>query len=157
MDKIIIRKATSKDLADIQRPNFDLFKKEYNEFDKSLDMEWTYSKEGKKFYSDRIKNENSLVKVVERDGKIIGYFCGSLVGGFYRRGIHAEMEDALVEEKFRSKGIGGKLMKDFLDWCKKQKVNYISAVATAQNEKAIKLYRKLGFKDYTLTLEKKIK
>ena len=39
---ILIRKADSKDLEDILRLNYDLFKKEYKEYDNSLNLEWTY-------------------------------------------------------------------------------------------------------------------
>ncbi len=50
MDNFLIRKANLKDLKEILRLNFDLFKKEYREFDKSLDLKWTYSREGKEVF-----------------------------------------------------------------------------------------------------------
>lgn len=136
--------------------NFELFKKEYKEIDKSLDLNWTYGK-GKKYFSDRIKSKNSLVEVAEYENKIIGYSCGSLVGSFIRKGIHAEMEDSIIEKDFRRMGIGSVFVKNFLKWCKTKKVNFISVVITAQNEPSINFVKKLGFKEYTVIMEKKLR
>jgi len=58
-----------------------------------------------------------------------------------------------TKKKFRGKGLGSKLTKDFIDWCKKNKVNYISVTASNQNKSALNFYRNSGFKDYELTLE----
>ena len=49
----IIRKADIKDLKDILKLNFELFKKEYQEFDKSLNLNWPY-REGKNYFRNRI-------------------------------------------------------------------------------------------------------
>ena len=48
-----LRKAKLDDLDDILALNFKLFKKEYKEYDKRLDINWTYGI-GKKFFRDRI-------------------------------------------------------------------------------------------------------
>jgi len=45
----MIRKATIDDLKDILKLNFELFKYEFKNFDKSLKMDWTYS-EGEKYF-----------------------------------------------------------------------------------------------------------
>lgn len=41
-NNFIIRKAKICDLKEILRLNFDLFEKEYEEYDKSLNLKWTY-------------------------------------------------------------------------------------------------------------------
>jgi ribosomal protein S18 acetylase RimI-like enzyme len=41
----------------------------------------------------------------------------------------------------------------FVDWCKSKNVGKLRVEASAQNEWAIKFYRKNNFKDYTLVLE----
>ncbi len=153
------RKATIKDLDDILRLNFDLFKKEYKEFDKSLDMNWTYSKEGKEYFKDRITRKGGFVEILEYNGKTIGYLAGGLVEKMDYRidAKYAEAENMLIEKKYRGQGLGFKLMKNFINWCKENKVNYISLTASADNKYAIEFYRSMGFKDYNLTLEKKLK
>jgi len=154
-----IRKATIKDLNDVLRLNFDLFKKEYKEFDKSLDMNNTYSKEGKKYFRDRIIKKDGFVEVLEYKGKIIGYLVGGLSKKVdYRiKAKYAEAENMLIEKEYRGQGLGAKLMKGFISWCKENKVDYISLTASAGNKYAIEFYRSMGFKDYNLTLERKLK
>lgn len=58
-----------------------------------------------------------------------------------------------VEEGFRNHEIGSKLVKSFLKWAKKKGVENVRVGALAQNSKALQFYRKLGFKDYEVTLE----
>lgn len=153
-NNIIIRKAGVNDLEDILRLNMELFRKEYDEFDKSLNLEWPYN-EGKKYFEERIASEDSFVEIAETDGKVIGYLCGGVVKRlFYRKKAkYAELENMLVEENFRGKGIGTKLIKDFINWCKREKIDCISLATSAENNQAINCYRKNGFKDKDLILE----
>lgn len=155
---IKIRKANIEDLQDILRLNFDLFKKEYKEYDKSLNLKWTYT-DGKKYFSDRILKKDGFVEVAEFESRIIGYVCGGISERkFYRKKTkYAELENMIIENEFRGKGIGDKLAQDFIDWCKKCNIGYIAVTASMLNEQGIYFYRKLGFKDYNLTLEMEIK
>lgn len=156
-NNFIIRKARIGDLKDILGLNFNLFKKEYKEYDKSLDLSWTYGL-GKKYFKDRIVKRDGFAEVIEIDGKIIGYLCGGIVKGlFYRRKAkYAELENMFIDKKYRGKGLGKKLARDFINWCKRNRVDYISLTAFAKNVQALGLYRKLGFKDYNLSLEIKL-
>lgn len=154
---IKIRKADIKDLKDILRLNFNLFKKEYKQYDRSLNLKWTYNN-GKRYFSDRILNKDGFVEVVEVKDKIVGYLCGEISERkFYRKKAkYAELENMLVESNFRGRGIGAKLTENFICWCRKHNVSYIAVTASAYNKQGINFYRKLGFKDYNLTLEKKV-
>ena len=154
----LIRKAKTKDLKDILRLNFELFKKEHREFDKSLNLNWTY-KEGKKYFKDRIIKKDGFVEVAEYKGIIIGYLCGGITKGlFYRKKAkYAELGDMLIENKLRGKGLGTKLTNNFINWCKNNKVDYLSATASIKNKSTINFYKKLKFKEYNLTLENKLK
>lgn len=155
---ILIRKADIGDLEDILGLNSDLFKKEYKEFDKSLNLKWTYG-EGKKYFEDRIVKKDGFVEVAEVKSKIIAYVCGGISerNSYRKRAKYAELESMLVEENLRGSGIGTKLTKDFINWCKENEVENIAVTASAQNNQGVDFYRKLGFKDYSLTLEMIIK
>lgn len=153
--KLVIRKATINDLHKVQALNLELFKKEHKEYDPLLNLEWTLGKEGTKYYKDRIKKDDGCVLVAEVDGEIIGYLCGGMVKveAYRKMPLVAELENTLVLEKFRSKGIGQKLFNGFLEWCTNMHVGKIRVEASAQNERAIKFYRKNSFIDYMLVLE----
>jgi ribosomal protein S18 acetylase RimI-like enzyme len=62
----------------------------------------------------------------------------------------------LVEKRYRRQGIGKSLVLGFLSWCREKKVEYVSVTASAQNQLGINFYRRLGFRDYELTLERKL-
>ena len=59
-----------------------------------------------------------------------------------------------VKEKYRAYGIGSKLMNAFVEWCKTQNAKRIMVTASSKNERTIKFYNKMGFKDINLTLIK---
>lgn len=154
----LIRRAKIGDLRDILRLNHELFKEEYRKFDKTLDLGWTYSKDGVKFFKNSILKRDRYAEVIENKGKIMGY----LNGGFAKRvpwrkeAQYAYLGSIFIYKKFRNKGLGGKLIKNFIIWCKKNRVSYLSVSASAQNDQGITFYRKSGFKDYDLVLQKKI-
>lgn len=162
MNEIEIREAKIKDLDSILKLNKKLFIKEYNEFDNSLNLDWTYSKRGREYFSERIEYDNGKVLVVEKENTVIGYLCGGIQEQeeekeFYRKdGAYAELENMFVEEKFRNLGTGGKVVRLFIEWCKEKKVNHINVTASFQNKKALNFYRKYGFNDYDTKLDLKL-
>jgi len=156
-DNFTIRKATIKDLKDILSLHLKLFKNEYQEFDKSLNMNWTYG-EGKKCFKDRIIKKSGFVEVVENKRKIVGYLCGGIKKrlSYRKKAKYTELENMFIIKKFRGKGLGTALVTDFINWCKKNKVDYISIAASAQNNLGIRFYKKAGFEEYDLILEMKL-
>lgn len=61
---VLIRKATIDDLEAILKLNKALFDYE-TAFNKEYNLGWTYSEKGKKYFSDRIKHDLSIVLVAE--------------------------------------------------------------------------------------------
>lgn len=153
--KVTIKNATLDDLQKVQELNFRLFQKEYKEYDPQLNLKWTFGKEGTKYYMDRILRDDSCVLIAIVENEIVGYLCGGIkkAEAYRNLPILAELENTLVLEDFRSKGIGKQLFDEFVKWCKNKKVGKVKVEASAQNEKAIKFYRTNNFKDYTLVLE----
>jgi GNAT superfamily N-acetyltransferase len=153
-----IRPATIKDLKAIQELNLLLFKKEHREYDKLLDLNWTFGEVGTKYFKELIEEEDSCVFVAEDDGKIIGYLAGSETEAEDYRKLPkvAELDNMLVLKENRGSGIGRKLYDAFIEWCKSRDVKIVRIQATAQNKDAIEYYHKMGLKDYTLILEGKI-
>ena len=152
---LLTRKASIKDLEDILRLNFALFKEEYKKYDKSLNLKWTYA-EGKKYFKKRIASKNGFVGIAEIKGEIAGYLCGGISKGkiYRKKAKYAELENMVINGKLRGRGIGTMLVNDFLKWCKENRVGYISVTASVKNKQAADFYRKFGFKDYNLTLER---
>ncbi len=152
---VIIRNATLNDLQKVQELNLKLFEKEHKEYDSLLNMDWTFGGAGTKYYQDRISEDDGCVLVAIIDDRIVGYLCGGLTEAekYRHLPIVAELENTFVLDEFRSKWIGKQLYTTFVDWCKSKNVGKLRVEASAQNEWAIKFYRKNNFKDYTLVLE----
>ncbi len=151
-----IEEAKIEDLDAITALNHKLCIKENREFDATIDPDYPTSQRGKEGFKEEIENLDSLTLVAKAGDKVIGY----LMGG------HAEVEDyrtvkniyeigsMWVDDKYRGKGIGTKLMDRFEDWARERGATRLKVIASAQNEGAINLYRKRGFENYDLVLEK---
>lgn len=152
--EIKIRKACINDIEDILRLNLFLFEKEIKEYDKSLNLNWNRL-QGKDYFKDKVIQKEAFLVVAEASGEIIGYLCGGISEkiSYRKAGEYAELENMAVNDKFQRNGIGTRLVEEFLKWCKRNRIDYISVTASAKNIQAINFYRKMGFKDYNLTLE----
>lgn len=154
--EIKIQLATIKNLRDIQNLNHQLCIKENKEFDATINKDYPLEQSGEKYFKERIKNGCALVAIT--DGKVGGYLVGAIIEHEDYRNISklAEAENMFVLEEYRSSGIGKKLFNEFIKWCKSKGAKRIRAVASVQNTKAIEFYKREGFKEYNLTLEKEI-
>ena len=154
-----IRKAILKDLKQIQELNYKLCKKELDEFDKTINEKFPLSEQGKEYFKNRIKKDNGFAYVAEDKGKIGGYLVGGLAKTEFYRNIKkiAEAENAFVLPEYRSKGIGSKLINEFIEWSKYNNVQRIRAVISALNHLSIKFHKKHGFEEYDIVMEKELK
>lgn len=158
MSNPIIRKADINDLKEVQNLNLSLFKS-HIEYDKQLDLNWPFSNEGTEYFSERISSEDGCVLVAEIQDEIVGYLCGGIREPETYRKIDkaAELENMFINPNHRSKKVGSKLISEFLNWCKSQKVQKVKVEASAQNHLAINFYKKNNFNDYSLSLELDLK
>lgn len=63
-----------------------------------------------------------------------------------------------ILEDYISRGIGKKLLQEFIKWSKwstSKKADRVKVVASAQNMKAIKFYQREGFTKTSFVLEKR--
>ncbi|MEK6891022.1 MAG: GNAT family N-acetyltransferase [Nanoarchaeota archaeon] len=150
-----IKKASLKDLKDIQKLNLLLFEKESKEYDKFLNCNWTFGKTGEKYFKKKILNKNNCAFVALENNQVVGYLVGGITSGESIRNLPktAELENMFVLKEYRNLKVGSKLYEEFLKWCKNNKVKIIKVEASAQNTEAVKFYRSKGFNDFTLMLE----
>jgi ribosomal protein S18 acetylase RimI-like enzyme len=155
MKHLKIRKAKASELKTIQNLNYALFQSDKHR-DEFLNLNWPY-KEGKKVFEKMIKGGNNLCLVAELKGEVIGYLAGSICKIESWRPIkRAELENMFVKEKYRSKGVGSKLVKEFFKWSKSKGAKRAMVQAYSTNAKAIKFYKKTGFDPFSLSQEVEI-
>ena len=153
---VAIEKAKITDLKDIQFLNQELCKKENNDFDPTINPNYSFSENGEEYFKSRIESPDGLALIVREGQEAVAYLVGGMVAPEDYRSVKsvAELENMFVREEMRGKGIGGKLIQQFEDWCKERGVEVIRVVASAQNSEAIKFYEAHGAKPVSLTLEK---
>ena len=153
---VVIQSANLDHLNDIQELNHQLCIKENKEFDASINKDYPIQKVGETYFRKRIQNDFACVATL--GNKVIGYLVGSIIKPEEYRNVRklAEAENMFVLEEYQSMGVGKKLLDAFVEWCGSRSVERIRLVASAQNLKAIHLYRREGFLDHHLALEKEL-
>ena len=90
------------------------------------------------------RDKNTCLVVAREDLQIIG--MGSLVVFLTPHSRRARIEDVVVDEKYRGRGIGEKISKELIALAKKKKVKSIELSSRPRRTVANELYKKLGFK-----------
>jgi ribosomal protein S18 acetylase RimI-like enzyme len=155
MGKIVIRKPLMADLEQIQELNRKLIESDTNH-DKLLNLDWSY-RQGKKFLKKRI-NGGKFVCFVAKSGKtIVGYIAGSVKKTESWRPVkRAELEEMFIEKSYRRKGVGSRLVKEFMKWSRSKAVDRAVVIVYAPNKKGIGFYKKMKFEEDKISLEVKI-
>ncbi len=92
---------------------------------------------------DIIKSKDSYLIVVRDRQKVIG--MSTLVVIRIAAGIRAKVEDVVVDEKYRGRGIGERIIKELIFLAKRKRVESIELTSRSSRVAANKLYQKLGF------------
>lgn len=98
---------------------------------------------------------------IENGLKIIGYYNNELVGYLaYEIKEKATkfiwIDEFVITESERGKGYGTLLMEELNNIAEKEQVKRIELNVFSFNENAIKLYKKLGYKEQRIILEKEV-
>ncbi|KNF09454.1 acetyltransferase, GNAT family [Gottschalkia purinilytica] len=141
--KIIIRKAIKSDAKNIiEYINRIAGESDFLTF--GLGEFNTTVKEEECFIEDALKKKNTLLIVAEINGQIIGNLNFS--GGLRQRNAHIGEFGVSVLKEYWGNGIGEELIKYLINWSKDTNIiRKINLRVRSDNERAIYLYRKLGF------------
>ncbi len=82
--------------------------------------------------------------VAEYDHKVIGQCSVSLVRRNARYRHRAEVAFVILKD-FCNLGIGGRMMKECIKWCKEHGVTQIELDVVKNNDRAVKMYQSFGF------------
>ena len=127
------------DEGKLQFPNISL-----KEIKKDLDKKQNSRRQG---FRQSMKSKKYYWIVAEEKGKIIGF--GQAWIKNKDTGI---TESVYVNERYRKKGIGKKIMGDMIKWLKGKKLKYIESSAYIKNKPSVKLHEKLGFKPFLIRM-----
>ena len=90
----------------------------------------------------------SVLYVAEYEGEVVGFIVARVkrVPEYLGGVMVGELKDMWVEHKVRRLGIGEKLLRLAIEWCREQKVYSVEAQILVGNEPIIKLVEYLGMK-----------
>lgn len=96
---------------------------------------------------EKIKNvlatENKNIFVAEDKGNLIGYLIAS--GGKFKRNWDTIYIVIAILQDYTGQGIGTKLFERMENWARKNDFHRLELTVMAHNDRAVNLYRKMGF------------
>lgn len=97
-----------------------------------------------------VDSPDSVLYVARLDGRIVG----SLTLAFYRipTGLKAWIEDVVVDDSARGRGVGEGLNRAAIDEAARRGAKNVSLTSRASREAANRLYQRLGFQPYETNL-----
>lgn len=99
-----------------------------------------------KIFQDLLKRDDVKTFVVEDGGKVVAMADVFILPVMRRGANHAHVEDFVVSQNLRGKGIGTKLMEYIKDYCWKNNIKIIKLASGLEIEDAHKFYEKNGGK-----------
>ena len=81
--------------------------------------------------------------MAEKDERLIGYVV--ILGGTSNRNRHSGYVVCGIIEEYRGQGVASKLFKESFRWAKEVGITRLGLTVITYNERATKLYKKLGF------------
>ncbi|MFH1601525.1 MAG: GNAT family N-acetyltransferase [Candidatus Shapirobacteria bacterium] len=150
-----IKKARTKDWKVIQKLNNQVYLNDKKN-DDDLDLTQPFTEKGIKYYKDLAEGKYGHCLIAFLDNKPVGYIALAKKSFSYRKSKYVEVENMGVDPEYRSKGIGKKLMDAGSKWAKSTGAAKMWVVAYWGNKEAIKFYKKNGFYESGLELDKKL-
>lgn len=100
----------------------------------SFSKPWSYSA-----FESELTNDTAVFIAAVKDGKAVGYI------GFHTVIDEAYIANIAVLPDFRRKGTASALLERAIDYCRKNKMSFITLEVRKSNFSAVSLYRKFGF------------
>ncbi|HER63365.1 MAG TPA: GNAT family N-acetyltransferase [Desulfobacteraceae bacterium] len=90
--------------------------------------------------------KQACILVAEVNGRVVGMCSGQLTLSTAEGGPALLVEDMVVREEYRGKGIGSRLMEEIARWGQKKDANRLQLLADRNNSSALEFYKKTGWR-----------
>lgn len=150
---IQIRKARPEEVSKLQTLNDEVFI-DNQKYDDDLDMSWAKSEKGESYFTRVVNNPDAVCLIAEEKGREVGYIAAKPKDFGYRNSKYIEIENMGVIPGYRSQGIGSRLIEALLKWAKGNGFQKMYVNSYFKNDKAIKFYKKNGFLEIDVSLER---
>jgi len=106
------------------------------------------------YVGEYIAFPGSSILLAQEDGRVAGLLSYSLRPNLYHAANSALIEELVVRESARGRGVGSALMSELLRRLPSQGCAEVSVTTMPDNERAIRFYRSHGLVDEAVFLEK---
>jgi ribosomal protein S18 acetylase RimI-like enzyme len=98
------------------------------------------------------KRHPECIKIAEENGRVVGYIWFKTIESAV--GVFGRVEHIFVDEAYRGKGLGRKLMESAEDYFRKHGLGKMKLTVSKDNETAVALYRDMGYETKRFKMEK---
>ena len=92
-----------------------------------------------------LANERGCLLIAEAESRVVGMCTGQLLVSTAEGGLSLLVEDVVVDEQQRGRGVGRLLIEAISDWARTHKVSRLQLLADRNNIPALDFYRILGW------------
>jgi RimJ/RimL family protein N-acetyltransferase len=140
---VLIRSAVKQDAAAILEHSKSVIGEEIYQLTSGSEFKMTIEAE-EKWIESHLSKPNHIILLAEMNSKIVGLLDFS--NGHRQRIAHTGEFGMSVEKSFRDQGVGSLLLKVLIEWASKNTtIEKICLNVHSNNERAIALYKKMGF------------
>ena len=104
----------------------------YSDFDNF----WSYN-----VLKQELENKNTTYIVAKENDEVVGF------AGISTCLDEATLNNIVVKKSYRNRGIGGELLESLIEFCSELRMKTFTLEVDTENEAAIHLYEKFGFKN----------
>lgn len=101
-----------------------------------------------------LSESRSFCLVVEADDAVVGFVTVGIIEHPVSPGIHAEIEELKIDRSHRRRGFGRELATEALRWIDNAGVQMIRIHVENGNVAAVRLFKKVGFEQDQVTLNR---
>ncbi len=154
---IHIRKATESDTSAITELNL-LIADHHADIDGFYARGEEVNKTFPAFLSEDLAKETSLNLVAETDGKIVGWFSGSIKRDVphLSEKVFAHIGSAIILPEYRGRGIARLMFQEMVAWFKEKGAKVVDLSVDARNPEGLRAWEGLGFKEYAKKMKMEI-
>ncbi|MBD3350954.1 MAG: GNAT family N-acetyltransferase [Candidatus Lokiarchaeota archaeon] len=124
------------------------------QFDQSFEIKENAEQIFKEFLLKTIKNTNNCVYIALVKENTIAYMMGlkDFRPPVFKDSECAYISDAFVMEKYRNKGVGGKLCRKLISWFYNEGITRLEVQAAINNNISVPFWRSIGFRPYLTSM-----
>ncbi|MCI9087023.1 MAG: GNAT family N-acetyltransferase [Clostridia bacterium] len=105
-------------------------------------------------YKLKLEDENNYYIVAIKERKIVAILTAELQEKLHRDNKQLFIEDLIVDESYRSQGIGKALLQNAVDYARINNCNVVELTSYIDNEKAHKFYETNNFVKHSYKFKK---